>query len=288
MTKKLAGQAARTASWVANVSNELGQVLQSVMTSGEGVGLEPMVAGIVRRYREAEVPPPVLLYVDSHCCGASRLIDVFRDAWPDLAVRLDVWHFMRRLAVGVTTDTHRLYGTFMSQLSHAIFKWDKDDLALLKAAKRSEMASNNITTASDKDVIDRLTRKEMSLHCRRTTRGAEETIAMIQMLLEMFDGEQGRDTMGVPLFHHERIWEIWRVQKNHIVCLQDPDGVQLYIQTGTLKKGSITLPVFRCARGSTSLESFHLHLQHFIPGTSTLFVFVFLKIIQYTMCTYEN
>ena len=243
MTKKLAGQAARTASWVANVSNELGQVLQSVTTSGEEVGLEPMVAGIVRRYREAEVPPPVLLYVDSHCCGASRLIDVFRDAWPDLAVRLDVWHIMRRLAVGVTTDTHRLYGTFMSQLSHAIFKWDKDDLALLKAAKRSEMASNNITTASDKDVIDRLTRKEMSLHCRRTTRGAEETIAMIQMLLEMFDGEQGRDTMGVPLFHHERIWEIWRVQKNHVVCLQDPDGVQLYIQAGTLKKGSITLPV---------------------------------------------
>ena len=192
------------------------QVLQSVMTSGEGVGLEPMVAGIVRRYREAEVPPPVLLYEDSHCCGASRLIDVFRDAWPDLAVRLDVWHFMRRLAVGVTTDTHRLYGTFMSQLSHAIFKWDKDDLALLKAAKRSEMASNNITTASDKDVIDRLTRKEMSLHCRRTTRGAEETIAMIQMLLEMFDGELGRDTVGASLFYHERISEIWKVQKNHV------------------------------------------------------------------------
>lgn len=30
----------------------------------------------------------------------------------------------------------------------------------------------------------------------------------------------------------------------------------------------IRLPVYRCARGSTSLESFHLHLARFIPGTS--------------------
>ena len=66
VTKKLAGQAARTASWAANASNELGQVLQSVMTSGEGGVLEPMITGIVRRYKEAEVPPPVLFYVDSH------------------------------------------------------------------------------------------------------------------------------------------------------------------------------------------------------------------------------
>lgn len=38
--------------------------------------------------------------------------------------------------------------------------------------------------------------------------------------------------------------------------------------TGYINKGGIKLPVFRCARGSTSLESFHLHLARFIPGTS--------------------
>ncbi|XP_047217956.1 uncharacterized protein LOC124866285 [Girardinichthys multiradiatus] len=41
------------------------------------------------------------------------------------------------------------------------------------------------------------------------------------------------------------------------------------MQIGTLTKGGISLPVYRCARGSTSLESFHLHLDHFIPGTSS-------------------
>ncbi len=38
--------------------------------------------------------------------------------------------------------------------------------------------------------------------------------------------------------------------------------------TGHLTKGGVTLPTVRCARGSTSLESFHLHMARFIPGTS--------------------
>ncbi|ELT88144.1 hypothetical protein CAPTEDRAFT_211989 [Capitella teleta] len=50
--------------------------------------------------------------------------------------------------------------------------------------------------------------------------------------------------------------------------IQNPPGMQLYTQTSTLKKGGVELKVYRCARGSTSLESFHLHLNRFIPGTS--------------------
>ena len=46
--------------------------------------------------------------------------------------------------------------------------------------------------------------------------------------------------------------------------IQDPAGVELYTQTGQFTKGGVQLPVYRCARDSTSLESFHLH--HFIPG----------------------
>ena len=38
--------------------------------------------------------------------------------------------------------------------------------------------------------------------------------------------------------------------------------------TGTSRKGSVLLPVLRCVRGTTSLESFHLHLARFILGTS--------------------
>lgn len=193
-------------------------------------------------------------------------MDIFRSAWPDLLIRLDIWHFMRRLATCVTTDTHRLYAAFMGQLSHAIFQWDKSDLALLKTAKRSQFVLEGKYDVTEADVLDGLTRKEMAQHCRRRTRGTEETIRLLQQILEMFDGDQGKDTMGVPLFHRERIWEEWKIQMNHIQCLQDPDNMPLYTKTGILKKGLVELPVYRCARGSTSLESFHLHLARFIPG----------------------
>ncbi|KAL1269397.1 hypothetical protein QQF64_031686 [Cirrhinus molitorella] len=39
--------------------------------------------------------------------------------------------------------------------------------------------------------------------------------------------------------------------------------------TGSVTKGGLTLPVYRCAQGSTSMESFHNHLNGFMPGKIT-------------------
>ncbi|ROL46274.1 hypothetical protein DPX16_0721 [Anabarilius grahami] len=72
--------------------------------------------------------------------------------------------------------------------------------------------------------------------------------------------------MGIKLLDQERMQEIWRTQQRHIQCIQDPAGVQLYRKTGQVTKDGVILPVYRCARGSTSLESFHLHLNRFVPG----------------------
>ena len=69
------------------------------------------------------------------------------------------------------------------------------------------------------------------------------------------------DTLGVPLLREEMPDE----QKHHVHCLQDPPNVLLYTITGHLRKGSV---IYRSARGSTSLESFHMHLARFIPGSS--------------------
>ena len=54
--------------------------------------------------------------------------------------------------------------------------------------------------------------------------------------------------------------------REHVNCILDPPGVQLYTEVGTITKGGVELKVYRCARGSTSLKSFHLHINHFIPG----------------------
>ena len=75
------------------------------------------------------------------------------------------------------------------------------------------------------------------------------------------------DTLGVPLIKPE-MYDIWLAQKSHIHCLQGVPGVLLYTVTHYIKKHGVSLPVYRCARGSTSLESFHLHLNRFIPGSS--------------------
>ncbi|XP_068569967.1 uncharacterized protein [Cebidichthys violaceus] len=85
ITKKLAGHGRGTAQWVTSIWNEVGQILISVLTVQEGPGPNAMVSGVMERYRQADVPPPVLLYVDCGCCkseGSSKLQTRFA-AWPE-------------------------------------------------------------------------------------------------------------------------------------------------------------------------------------------------------------
>ena len=267
VAKKLAGHATGTAAWATNVGNEHGQVLMCVLTAAEGAGLTKMAAGLQRRYETAGQSPPTLMYVDRDCCSSAGDGAVARMfcGWPDLAVRLDVWHFVRRFCSACTTDTHPLYSVFLSKLSTCIFEWDAGDLARLREAKEA----TQVQLSAYVDVSQQITRKELERHCRRRTRGADETTRLIQALIDVLDSPSGCDTMGVRLFDHERIQAEWAVLQRHVGCIQDVAGFQLYRQTGTLKKGGIQLPVYRCARGSTSLESFHRHLVHFVPGNDT-------------------
>lgn len=78
------------------------------------------------------------------------------------------------------------------------------------------------------------------------------------------------DSLGVPLIDREAARKVLANQKQHVGCLIDPPDVQMYTITGSLMKGGVRLPTYRTARGSSSLESFHLHLNRFIPGKYTL------------------
>lgn len=111
-------------------------------------------------------------------------------------------------------------------------------------------------------LMDQQITEELALHCRRQTRGEQQTIIMTELLLNELMGVKGRDYLGI----HERMQHIWQIQKKHVKCIQDEPGVLLYTATGTTNKEDIVLPNYRCARGSTSLESLHLHLNRFIPG----------------------
>ena len=232
IVKKLAGNAAFTATWATNVGNEFGQVLISVLTAAEGTGLQQMTTALVDRYKNAGVNPPDLIYTDRDCCGARGIKALFPN-WDVTYVRLDIWHFMRRIASTCTTESHPLYATFMGRLSQCIFEWSMEDVEQLKRAKATELGL-------DEDhplVFKSITKKELALHCRRRTRGTEKTRTLLLKLLETFSGDQGKDTLGVPLLDSDKVWEMWQSQERHVECIQDPDGIQLYTKTRTILKG---------------------------------------------------
>ena len=253
------------------MGNEFGEILICVLTAAEGVGLEKMASGLMERYTTANEPPPLVMYVDRDCCfvsGSKSKVHELYCQWPNLQVRLDIYHFIRRLASGCTTDAHQLLGTYMASLSSSIFEWDPEDMQQLKDAKKAELQQKGFKNVTPAFLSRHISRDELARHCRRRTRGVTITSRLITELITKMDAMHGRDSLGVPLLDSEKIWSIWETQQRHVKCIQDPPGVQLYTQTGTLKKGGIDLKVFRCARGSTSLESYHLHLNRFIPGKS--------------------
>lgn len=110
--KKLQGLAANKASWATNVGNKRGEIVQSVLTSSESaVSLKKLADGLMSRYEKAGQTAPAVLYTDRDCCssdGSSKYKELF-GKWPNLEVCLDIWHFMRRLAVAVTSESHPLY-----------------------------------------------------------------------------------------------------------------------------------------------------------------------------------
>ena len=86
------------------------------------------------------------------------------------------------------------------------------------------------------------------------------TVQLIEeLVLELSSSPTATDSNGVHVFSEDMV-NIWKEEKKHVKCIQDPDEITLYTVTGHIIKGGVELPVFRCARGTTSLESFHLHL----------------------------
>lgn len=165
-------------------------------------------------------------------------------------------------------------------------------LQLLMMAKRAQLAEKK-QNPSDEDVKKSLTKKELQLHCRRETRGAEETKRMFKELLTSFDSPAGRDSLGAPLLKSDKIWQIWESQLRHMECIQDPEGYSLYTKTGSRIKGGVEVPMYRCVRGSNSLESFHLHLARFIPGEGLLNYYNILftslwELLQYDLLIPNN
>lgn len=210
VTKKLGGADAGTAQCMTSVGNELGQVLVSVLTEAEGSGLQDMSTGLQERYRRAGKDSPQVLYVERDCCsvdGGTSAAALF-PLWPQMSIRLDIRCFLVRLAAGVKSKSHALYPDFLQRLSGCVFEWDQEDLSRLRMIRQSEQSKSRRST-----II-----KEMSRHCRRRTRGAQETERLIDDLLQTF--MDATDIMGFPLLDWDHMKEVWSSERKHVACIQ--------------------------------------------------------------------
>ena len=57
-----------------NVGNERGEVLNSVLTIGEEAGVYQLCQGIMKRYKDADKPSYILIYVDRDCLVQQRIL----------------------------------------------------------------------------------------------------------------------------------------------------------------------------------------------------------------------
>jgi hypothetical protein len=254
--KKLAGHAKGSALWVTSVSNHLGQVLNMVMTPSESEHtLQSMTQGLVKRFEARQVPPPRVLYVDRSCCDQKNGSNVYKRlfaGWDGLEVRMDIWHLLKRFEKACVSSKHLLYARFMPLLSEAFFQWDAEDYQRVLSTLPQGTTS--------------VPRKLLLKHCKRNVRSPEEIELYVGALL---DGLRDvTDLRGQKLIDDRKADDIWATEKRHLHCVQDVPGVELYTIVGYVEVNGVKLPVYRCARGSSSLESLHVHLFGFIPGTS--------------------
>lgn len=118
---------------------------------------------------------------------------------------------------------------------------------------------------TDAQILASISSVELAKHCKRRTRGVEETRNLIQGLLTSI--WELTDTSGLHLINPKSMAHVREVQQKHLPCIQDPPGVELYTKLGkALQKGDKVIDVFRCGRGSSSVESFHCHQCTFFPG----------------------
>ena len=81
---------------------------------------------------------------------------------------------------------------------------------------------HGMVSLTDAEVIQRISKEEWRLHCRRRTHETEESTPLMQDLLDTFSGPAGHNSLGILLLDDHRIPDIWSTQRCHLSCIQDP------------------------------------------------------------------
>ncbi|KAF1378076.1 hypothetical protein PFLUV_G00185890 [Perca fluviatilis] len=276
------------------IMNENWMILSWVMLQSEcDRSLYPLYEGLSRRYTAAGVRKASYQWVDRDCCAAFKVLDpghqehLLWDCWrtseatvakatsgnlannsasrskfnKDIAIKLDLFHCMRRFTRECVSEHHPLFSSFCQFLSAAFVVVDQRDLQRLTEA----YTFCGISPANP-------TKQHIRDHCRTKVPQPRELLQRVEDVLHHF--YLAKDANDVPLFKAPML-KLWRIQRVHILrgCLSDPDvgeGI-LYRYGGTLqlnynKGAGATVPVWIPVRGTSQQEGFHFHQAQWVTG----------------------
>ena len=97
--------------------------------------------------------PPKLVYTDRDCCARGAIASFPLNGMT--CVRLDIRHFMTRIAIAFTTESHPSCATLTGRMSKSIFEWSVEHFSNLKTARARKLG------------LDVITRKEMTFYRRK-------------------------------------------------------------------------------------------------------------------------
>ncbi|KAJ7754059.1 hypothetical protein B0H16DRAFT_1833181 [Mycena metata] len=174
-------------------------------------------------------------------------------------VIMDVWHAMARVKV---SKEHGMRYAFGIALRDAIFIPNPEDKALIEAYLKTQKSSWEEQL--------RFNALWLWRRCRRVVPPPAELYHAVSQVYMLY-GPQKDTKTKMPLFNAQA----WHDAKNVLKAiklglLSDPPGVQVYFQMGVDRKNNANLPVYRCARGTTTVEGgIHHSLRTRMPKSGT-------------------
>ena len=196
---------------------------------------------------------PRVVYVDSECCGAWRI--VVARFWKDAIVRLDALHAMRRLSQTVVSTQHPSHLAFCNALSDAVFSYDNEIMKKLRAARLRECKNSSVSVQLKKKYVPRIITDPARI-CKAVERVLED--------FRIPHKDAGSLLTDVTD-------EAWRNLKIHIEagCLCDPEGIDLNIAGDADVIGGEEFVSYKSRRGTSALEGFHTHQKLWLGTLAT-------------------
>jgi hypothetical protein len=175
---------------------------------------------------------------------------------PLFAVRLDIFHAMQRISRTLKLK-HGAAHAFLARLRDAFFLVCKEDInAICTFLEKQGLSEDEINKKKNEDWVFFLQ------HCRRAVPGSKILLYRFDKVCNLFGNLEDAKTKE-PLFREETKKKIKNLRV-HIKkgCLSDVPGIPLYHVA--CKDSQSGLPVYRCVRGTNSIEGYHRHLRRLL------------------------